>query len=113
MLIFSMLLMGNALRLLHPVAGQGYNLAMRDVSELLAVLASSHIDPGDTTLLQHYASSRSKDHKRVVQMTDLLARTFRGHASLPAHVRALGLLGLDRIPPLRNRFVKQSMGHRW
>lgn len=106
-----LLLMGNAMRLLHPVAGQGYNLAMRDVSELISVLDDTTIDPGDTTLLQAYAKSRIADHKRVVRMTDFLARAFRGQASMPAHVRALGLLGLDRLPVLRNRFVKQSMGH--
>jgi len=106
-----LLLMGNAMRLLHPIAGQGYNLAMRDVSELIAVLNNTAIDPGGPRLLQTYASSRVADHKRVVRMTDLLARTFRGHASLPAHLRALGLLGLDRLPVLRNRFTRQSMGH--
>lgn len=106
-----LLLMGNAMRLLHPIAGQGYNLAMRDVSELTAVLNNTATDPGGPTLLQTYASSRIADHKRVVRMTDLLARTFRGHASLPAHIRALGLLGLDRLPMLRNRFTRQSMGH--
>jgi len=106
-----LLLMGNAMRLLHPVAGQGYNLAIRDVAKLLEALDSAAIDPGDTSLLQTYASSRISDHKRVVRMTDLLARTFRGKASMPAHLRALGLLGLDRLPALRNRFTIQSMGH--
>ncbi len=106
-----LLLMGNAMRLLHPVAGQGYNLAMRDVSELIAVLDNTAIDPGDSTLLLDFAKSRVSDHQQVVRMTDLLARIFRGQASMPAHLRALGLLGLDRLPLLRNRFTAQSMGH--
>lgn len=106
-----LLLMGNALRLLHPVAGQGYNLAIRDAAALLHNLSDVSIDPGSTTLLQQFADSRQKDHQQVVRMTDLLARTFRGSASLPAHIRALGLLGLDRFPPLRDKFTERSMGY--
>jgi len=106
-----LLLMGSAMRLLHPVAGQGYNLAIRDVAQLLAALANTAIDPGDSTLLQSYASSRTSDHRQVVRMTDLLARAFRGKAPMPAHLRALGLLGLDRVPVLRHRFTEQSMGY--
>lgn len=105
-----LVLMGNALRLLHPVAGQGYNLAIRDVEGLLANLSDINIDPGNSALLQQFAESRNKDHQQVVRMTDLLARTFRGSASIPAHMRALGLLGLDRIPPLRDQFTQKSMG---
>lgn len=106
-----LLLMGNAMRLLHPVAGQGYNLAIRDVEQLLQTLSDTNQDPGEATLLQSFAQSRESDHRQVVRMTDLLARTFRGHASMPAHVRALGLLGLDRLPLLRDRFTEHSMGH--
>ena len=106
-----LLLMGNAMRLLHPVAGQGYNLAMRDVEQLVNELNHTDIDPGEQNLLRSYAESRMQDHKQVVRMTDLLARTFRGQASIPAHLRALGLLGLDRIPALRTHFTERSMGH--
>lgn len=106
-----LLLMGNALRLLHPVAGQGYNLALRDADALLATLSDATIDPGSSALLQGFADSRQQDHTQVVRMTDLLARTFRGSASIPAHMRALGLLGLDRVAPLRKRFTQRSMGN--
>lgn len=105
-----LLLMGNALRLLHPVAGQGYNLAIRDADALLQSLSDVTIDPGNNTVLRNFADSRQKDHAQVVRMTDLLARAFRGSASVPAHLRALGLLGLDRVPPLRRRFTLRSMG---
>ena len=107
-----LLLMGNAMRLLHPVAGQGYNLAMRDVEQLLHALDDTSIDPGDTRVMQKYAQSRISDHKEVVRLTDLLARTFRGHAAAPAHLRALALLGLDRVAFLRDRFTQRSMGQR-
>ena len=106
-----LVLLGNAMRLLHPVAGQGYNLAMRDVEQLVGSLSDTQADPGNADALLAFAQSRLSDHKQVVRMTDLLARTFRGKASLPAHARALGLLGLDRIAPLRKRFTEHSMGH--
>jgi len=114
-----LLLLGNAFRLVHPVAGQGYNLAMRDVDALCNTLAdamqaaqnqNTEIDPGAKALLQQFAQSREFDHKTVVRLTDTLARTFRGAASLPAHVRALSLITLDRLPMLRHRFASRSMG---
>ena len=114
-----LILLGNAFRLLHPVAGQGYNLAMRDVDALSNTLAyaiqvaqnnNADVDPGDSALLQRFAQSRIADHKTVVRLTDTLARTFRGAASLPAHVRALSLITLDRLPVLRHRFARRSMG---
>ncbi len=108
-----LVLMGNAMRLLHPVAGQGYNLALRDVAVLHAHLKnvlSQQGDPGADDVLNVFESARRKDQQQTVQLTDLLARTFRGKASLPSHARALGLLGLDTVPALRQLFVNRSMG---
>lgn len=112
-----LLLLGSAMRLMHPVGGQGYNLAMRDVGALLGVLGNNSSggnksDPGDSTLLREYAAARQGDHEAVVRMTDALARTFRGKAALPAHLRSLGLLTLDMVSPLKNRFARYSMGLR-
>ncbi len=111
-----LLLLGSAMRLMHPVGGQGYNLAMRDVGALLSLLGNNvgngKSDPGDSTALREYAAARQGDHEAVVRMTDALARTFRGKASLPAHLRSLGLLTLDMVSPLKNRFARYSMGLR-
>ena len=109
-------LLGNAMRLLHPVGGQGYNLAMRDVAQLCRSLQplnehdSSARDPGSAELLQQFSNTRKRDQQQVVQFTDTLARGFRGKASLPAHVRALGLLSLDTLSPLRKQFAQRTMG---
>ncbi len=97
-------LIGNAARLVHPVAGQGYNLAVRDVASLVASLAGS-VDPGETSALAAWLASRAKDHHRSVTLTDTLARVFRGRASLPGHLRAGGLIALDMVDPLRRRFA--------
>lgn len=112
-------LMGNAMRLLHPVGGQGYNLALRDVASLQTVLGelsnvsgadAQTLDPGEDKVLSRFEDGRQKDQQRIVRMTDLLARGGRGQASLLAHGRALALIGLDNLSPLRKRFAQLSMG---
>lgn len=104
-------LLGNAMRLLHPVGGQGYNLAMRDVAELVGLLQQNmDTDPGNASLLSQFVENRRKDQNQVVTFTDVLARGFRGEASLPAHVRAFGLISLDAVSPLRQAFARRTMG---
>ena len=105
-------LLGNAMRLLHPVGGQGYNLAMRDVAELVRLLGEQgeSPDPGNSELLARFVEHRAADQKRVVQFTDALARGFRGKSPIFAHVRSLGLMGLDTLSPLRREFAKRTMG---
>lgn len=104
-------LLGNAMRLLHPVGGQGYNLAMRDVAQLVALLQqNTDADPGNELLLSQFVQRRQKDQNQVVTFTDVLARGFRGNASLPAHVRAFGLISLDAVSPLREAFARRTMG---
>lgn len=114
------LLLGNAARLLHPVAGQGYNLALRDAAGLLETLHAAQLsgtgntvvahvpDPGGAELLDMFTQSRRSDQKQVVAMTDLLARSFRG--STTSHARALALMGIDTIGPLRRGFAQRCMG---
>jgi len=107
-----LLLLGNAMRLIHPVAGQGYNLAMRDVAGLLTVLnESAPLDPGDTRILSQFVASREADQKRVVRLTDTLARSFRGYSSLPGHVRGMGLMAMAAVPLIGQRFSRQSLGY--
>lgn len=105
------ILLGNAMRLLHPVGGQGYNLAMRDVAQLVALLnVRDNTDPGNDARLAQFVSLRTTDQQRVVQFTDLLARGFRGSAALPGHMRSVALLGLDMVSPLRREFASRTMG---
>lgn len=111
------LLVGNAMRLLHPVGGQGYNLAMRDVAQWQRLLEegcprqhAKPVDPGNARLLDHFVKLRAVDQRRTVRFTDALARGFRGESTFPAHLRALGLIGLDTISPLRERFARMTMG---
>lgn len=104
-------LLGSAVRLLHPVGGQGYNLAMRDVAELVHLLGGgSTEDPGTSALLAAFVKARQGDQQRTVRFTDTLARSFRGQAAIPGHARSLALLGLDTLGPLRREFARRSMG---
>lgn len=111
------LLMGNAARTLHPVAGQGFNLAIRDVAKFLELVgrrettdAAALSDPGRESLLQEFCSIRRADQRKTVLATDALARIFRGNSRWFSHLRATGLMGLDATPLLRSAFARSAMG---
>lgn len=106
-------LVGNAAHSLHPVAGQGYNLALRDVAALAEILmeaARAGTDPGAGEVLDRYARSRASDLARTIQFTDLLARVFTNPWPVLSHARALGLVAIDLVAPLRHQLARHSMG---
>ena len=105
---------GNAAQTLHPVAGQGYNLALRDIRELARSLAAAR-DPGAAALLAAYARRRQLDRRGTIGFTDSLVRVFSNDDPLLHHLRGAGLLALDLLPPLRH-FVARRMiwgGRAW
>lgn len=99
--------LGNAAQTVHPVAGQGFNLALRDVWELARTLAHAE-DPGAAQLLSRYAAARRIDRRGVIGFTDTLVRLFSNQHPLLRHARGLGLLALDLLPPLRG-FIARRM----
>ena len=109
-------LIGSAAVNLHPVAGQGFNLAMRDVAWLAEVFADTlatqgpGADIGTVQTLQRYARQRGADHGRVAGFTHGLVRLFG--ADLPGFgaVRGLGLLAFDVLPGARRQFARHAMG---
>ena len=108
-----LLLVGNAAHGLHPVAGQGFNLGLRDVAVLADVLATACAedqDPGDTAVIDAYLEWRRDDHQRVIGMTDSLVRLFTNPLGPVKAARALGLLGLDLFAPAKEEFARRSMG---
>lgn len=108
-------LIGNASHALHPVAGQGLNLGLRDVAtlvDLLAEAARGGGDAGDAGLLQTYEARRQPDYATVVRYTDSLVRIFSNDFAPLGHARAGGLLAVDRVPALRHWITRQSMGLR-
>jgi 2-octaprenyl-6-methoxyphenol hydroxylase len=101
-------LVGNAAHSLHPVAGQGYNLALRDVAALAELVAGAPGDPGGEAVLAAYSSWRAPDQRRVVAFTDGLVRGF-GLPALGA-VRGTALQLFDLVPRAKPLFTRQTMG---
>ncbi|RFA31258.1 2-octaprenyl-6-methoxyphenyl hydroxylase [Alkalilimnicola ehrlichii] len=106
--------MGNAAHTLHPVAGQGFNLALRDVATLAELVHDAALkgdDPGRAGLLDSYDAMRRQDYRRVASLTDSLLHVF-GNA-LPGVVgaRNVGLLGFDLLPLIKPFFVRQASGY--
>lgn len=100
--------LGNAAQTLHPVAGQGFNLALRDVTALATLINEHPGDPGDPALLARYARSRRLDRHATMGFTDTLIRVFGSDQPLLRPLRGTGLLALDCVPPLR-QFVARRM----
>ena len=106
-------IIGNAAQGLHPVAGMGFNLGLRDVAslaELIAENARSGADPGGAKLLSEYDAWRSADRGGVIAFTDGLVRTFSNPSSLVARLRNLGLLAFDLLPPAKSALSRLSTG---
>lgn len=105
-------LVGNAAHGIHPVAGQGFNLGLRDVATLAEVLADGREggDPGAAGLLASYLEWREDDHRRVMDFTDSLVRIFTNPLGPVRVARNLGLLGMDLLPPAKSELARRGMG---
>ncbi len=106
-------LIGNAVHTLHPVAGQGFNLGLRDVAALAEVVVDAIAqggDPGDQQVLNHYAAWRARDQRRVVAFTDGLVRLFTQPFAPIGLLRDAGMLALDLLPPAKRWFGRLAMG---
>jgi 2-octaprenyl-6-methoxyphenol hydroxylase len=106
-------LVGNAAHTLHPVAGQGFNLGLRDVAALAEVLseaADRGDDPGAAHVLADYTAWRGRDTQGVATITDGLARLFV-NPWLPLRLaRGAGMIGLDLAPGARKAVARRFMG---
>jgi 2-octaprenyl-6-methoxyphenol hydroxylase len=106
-------LMGNAAHTLHPVAGQGFNLCLRDaqvLSKTLAAQAQKQADLGDAAMLKAYEQARLSDQKRVIRFCDSVVRGFSNHNPLLKLARNTGLLAFDVIPGAKQLVATYAMG---
>ena len=106
-------LIGNAANHLHPVAGQGFNLGMRDAACLTEVVAAGRQEgcaPGDAQVLERYRRWRAPDHARVARFTDALVDVFCNRFSPAAPLRAPALAVLDLAPPLKRALARHATG---
>jgi 2-octaprenyl-6-methoxyphenol hydroxylase len=108
-----LVLVGDAAHGLHPIAGQGYNLGVRDIAALVEVLIDTKrlgLDIGAADTLERYARWRRADNFTMVAATDLLNRLFSNDIKPVRLVRDIGLAAVNRVPPLRRFFVRHAMG---
>jgi 2-octaprenyl-6-methoxyphenol hydroxylase len=107
------LMVGNAAHSLHPIAGQGFNLSLRDIAalaDILADISAAGGDLGDARALDAYVRSRRRDQIGTTYFTDMLTRVFTNPLTAVGLMRNLGLLGLELFPPARHRLTRINMG---
>ena len=106
-------LMGNAAHTIHPVAGQGFNLCMRDAYVLVRSLKeqlSKSADIGEPSMLLAYEQARLTDQQRVIKFCDTVVRGFSNQNPLLKLVRNTGLLAFDMIPGVKPLVANYAMG---
>lgn len=105
-----LVVLGNAAHSLHPIAGQGFNLSLRDAQALGDRLLQEAAAPGDFAVLQRYLEGQRLDQQMTVGFSDRVTRLFSNAQPLLATGRNIGLLGLDLLPPAKRWFARQAMG---
>ncbi|MBC7136877.1 MAG: FAD-dependent monooxygenase, partial [Oceanibaculum nanhaiense] len=106
-------LVGDAAHGIHPIAGQGLNLGLRDVEVLVELLAEAHglgLDLGSAALLADYDRRRRVDTMTLVAATDGLNRLFSNDIAPVRLARRLGLAAVNQMPPLKRLFMRHAMG---
>ena len=106
-------LVGDAAHGIHPIAGQGLNLGFRDAAALAEVLvegARLGLDLGDAQLLDRYERWRGLDTFMVAMMTDSLTRLYGVPGKAASAIRRLGMGAVQRIGPLKDRFMAEARG---
>lgn len=108
-----LVIIGNAAHTVHPVAGQGFNLGLRDVAALAEILVQATRaagDPGDLVLLRRYADWRARDNKIISTFTHSLARIFSNDYWPVACARDAGLVAVDLMPPVKRALMRVTSG---
>lgn len=106
-------LVGDAAHAMHPIAGQGLNMGLRDVAALAEVVLDTKrlgLDIGDGTVLEGYQRWRRFDNTLMLAMTDGLNRLFSNHIRPLRLARDIGLAAVNKLPPLKKVFMRQAMG---
>jgi 2-octaprenyl-6-methoxyphenol hydroxylase len=103
-------LIGNAAQALHPVAGQGFNLGLRDGAMLAELLAADAEDAGGAALLRQFSDWRARDRRGVIRFTDGLVKLFGDERRGVGVLCSLGLLLFDLMPPAKSALARVSAG---
>lgn len=108
-----LVLLGNAAHTLHPVAGQGFNLALRAADALAKTLSNGKEQGtayGEMAVLQQYLEDQSQDQQQAILATDTLVKMFSNNSVSKSLIRKFGLLSIETIPSVRQGFAKRAMG---
>jgi 2-octaprenyl-6-methoxyphenol hydroxylase len=104
---------GNAAHLVHPVAGQGFNLGLKDVADLTELICEAHErgdDIGAPALVERYSTHRQRETRNVLEFTDRMIGVFASDF-LPLVVgRNLGLAAVEQLPPVKRALLRRTMG---
>lgn len=103
-----LVLLGNAAHTLHPVAGQGFNLGLRDAAVLAELLHQYRVS--DPRLLTAYTKRRESDQKKTIKLTDSLVQLFSNSFTPLVLLRNAGLLSLDALPLFKHYLARHAMG---
>ncbi|WP_419571542.1 2-octaprenyl-6-methoxyphenyl hydroxylase [Rheinheimera sp.] len=103
-------LLGNSLHNLHPIAGQGFNLALRDIYSLVLLVQSMPAQLGDYVFTRAYQQLREPDMQQLILYTDALVRLFSNSSRLIALGRNIGLSGLNYCSGLKSQLAHFAMG---
>lgn len=109
-----MALVGNASHTIHPIAGQGFNLGVRDVKQLSALIKSAlrqQQDIGSLALLDNYARQREQDQQQVIALTDSLVTLFSNNLPPLVAGRNIALKVFNYLSPLKKALVNKTMGY--
>ena len=106
-------LVGDAAHVIHPIAGQGLNMGLKDAAALAEVIVDAArlgIDPGQADVLERYQRWRRFDTVAMGVATNSLNMLFSNKSTLLRTVRDIGLGLVDRVPPLKSAFIRQAAG---
>lgn len=101
---------GNAAQTLHPIAGQGFNLGIRDVATLAELIAGAPNDPGHYDLLSNYRQRREADREQTIALTAGLVHTFSNDYLAMRIGRNLGLAIMEWAPPVKKPLLQRTLG---
>ena len=104
---------GDAAHAIHPIAGQGFNLGLRDVAALAEIIVDRlrlGLDPGDTEALIRYQKWRKPDNMMMIAATDSLNRLFSNDVAPVRMARDTGLALVNQLPPLKRVLMRHAMG---
>jgi 2-octaprenyl-6-methoxyphenol hydroxylase len=106
-------LVGDAAHVIHPIAGQGLNMGLRDAAALAEAVVEAvrlGLDPGDSRVLERYQTWRRFDTMTMSVSTDVLNRLFSNRSDVLRLARDIGLGLVDRLPQLKRMFIREAAG---